>query len=87
MSGPSLSEEDVAGAYDPRPNPGPIPSTGIFDEPTRCARINAQWVSHILGVLDRLDQPDAWQGTLDQVDDARNQIRLLMVELATECPE
>ena len=39
--------------------PSPLP-VGIFDAPHVCTVINREWLSHILGVLDVLTQPDAW---------------------------
>jgi len=67
----------VRGAY-------PIPSADIFDTPTYCFEINAEWLPHILGALDVLDQPDAWEGTEADIEAARDQIRKLMA--ANLCP-
>lgn len=60
--------------YVPRPRRS-APGTAILDAPSYYTRINADWLPHILGVITALDQPDAWQGTEAEIDDARNQIR------------
>lgn len=64
--------------FAPIGKPVPIPSTNAFDAPLVCLQINEQWVAHLLGVMDALDQPDAWQGTEVQVDAARQNVRELM---------
>lgn len=71
--------------YAPRSIPGPIPGTGIFDDPATCPKINVQWLKHIIGVLDALDQPDAWEGDTDAVFLARQQIRALILAFASLC--
>lgn len=75
--------------YAPRPNPLPIPTAGIFDSPCVCFSINAEWAGHFLGVMDALDQPDAWVGTDAEIDAARNQVReaLLMLMGGGVCCE
>jgi len=82
------SDEDFAiirPYYAPRPEPGPIPEPGIFDDPVACVRINRSWIPHILGILDALDQIDAWQGTSEQIDAARGEIQALMIALMQPC--
>lgn len=68
----------VAPVYDPRGS-NLIPAVAIDEYPYYCAKINKQWFGHILGVLARLDQPDAWQGTASEIEDARNEIRRFIV--------
>lgn len=60
--------------YAPRMSPQQIPPGGIFDAPTRCIAVNDFWLSHILGTLHVLEQPDAWVGTDEQVEAATNQV-------------
>lgn len=73
--------------YDPRLNPLPAPSVGIFDEPTVAICINSQWASHIDGVLERLRQADAWLGDEAEQYRAIQEIEKLLVALAigSEC--
>lgn len=71
--------------YIPRPEPGPIPPSNVLVEPTRCARINDGWASHVLGVLDALDQPDAWIGTDEEIEAARQQVREIGLQLSSIC--
>lgn len=60
--------------YAPFIKPVPIPTAQAFDEPTRCLRVNEQWVGYILGALDVLDQFDVWEGGEEQVFNARQQV-------------
>src|SRR6187549_2424932 len=71
--------------YVPRPEPLLIPTPNIFDEPTRCFKINQFWASHVLGVLDALDQPDTWIGTDEEIEAARQQIREAIAVFSKEC--
>lgn len=70
-------------------SPVPIPDVAWNETPTRCIRVNAQWCSYILGALECLDQPDVWQGTDEQIFDARQQVREIMLAVmgAQECEE
>lgn len=49
--------------WDTRHTPAPIPGAGVFDEPRQKIVVNAEWMSHIVGVMERLLVPDAWAGT------------------------
>jgi len=69
----------------PRPDPLPIPDTNIFDEPLVGFCMNSKWASHVLGVLEALDQPDAWIGTDEEIFLARQQISELAVKLGMDC--
>lgn len=87
-----MSERPIRWDYDllqspfvPRPVPGDIPPTLIDEEPTRCAIINVQWLKHIYGVLEALNQPDAWNGTDEQIFSARQEIEKLIATLSEEC--
>lgn len=73
--------------YSPRKNPLPIPTTGIFDAPYACVKINYSWVSHIIGVLEVLRDLDSWLGTDEQQDGAIQEIEKLLAMLDTACPE
>lgn len=72
-------------AYVPRPDPLPIPVPNIFDAPTMCIKINEFWASHLIGALDVLDQVDSWQGSPEEVEAARQQVRELIVKLGEYC--
>lgn len=62
--------------------PMPIPSTAWNEAPLRCIQINAQWASYLLGLVDLLDAPDAWQGSKVEVDAARDQVREIALAIA-----
>jgi hypothetical protein len=72
----------------PREEPleSPLP-VGIFDEPYVCLKINRQWWSHIIGVLDALRQPDAWVGDDQAILEATEQIDFLMASAEEACEE
>lgn len=74
--------------FAPRMSPRPAPPVGIFDEPQVCVRLNRAWASHVVGVLDVLDQDDAWLGNADEVFRARQEIARLLAALdAGNCGE
>ena len=52
--------------YDPRYFGAPVPSSGVFDQPTVQICLNKKWASHIGGILDRLVHDDAWIGTAEE---------------------
>lgn len=60
--------------YTPVYKPLPIPESGAFDAPLFCLRVNTDWVGYIIGMLDALDQSDAWKGSESEVFAARQQI-------------
>lgn len=62
-----------------------IPAASWNEEPTRTLTVNTEWVSHILGALEVLDQDDTWNGTDEERDAARQQVREIIVCLATSC--
>lgn len=68
--------------FAPRLGKFTIPDTSILAPVTYCLKVNVKWLPHVLGVLTALDQPDAWQGTPSQIDNARNEIRLLKASIA-----
>lgn len=73
--------------YAPRTEPKPIPTTAWNDAPLSCLEVNDKWVSHILGALNVLDQPDAWIGDDDEVFAARQQVNEIMLSLMPQCPK
>lgn len=73
--------------YAPRTEPLEIPEERWDEAPTVCPRINRTWVSHIIGVLLALDQPDAWIGSAEEIDDARQQVNEIIAHFPVECGE
>lgn len=73
--------------YAPRPQPTIIPTAAWTDAPLFCLAVNDEWVSHILGVMTALDQPDTWIGTEDEIYAARQQVNEIMLALMTTCEE
>lgn len=71
--------------YAPRLQATPIPGARWDDEPLYCLKVNDEWVSHILGVLGAMDQPDTWVGTPDEIYDARQQVNEIMVAFMENC--
>lgn len=71
--------------YAPRHDATPIPTAAWNDEPLYCLEVNDQWVSHILGVLVALDQPDTWIGTSEEIDAARQQVNEIMAAFMAAC--
>jgi hypothetical protein len=70
-----------------RTQPTPIPATAWNDDPLFCLKINDQWVSHVIGVLTALDQPDTWLGTPEEVYAARQQVNEVILALMTACED
>jgi hypothetical protein len=72
----------------PREEPlqSPLP-VGIFDAPYVCLKVNRQWWSHVIGVLDVLTQPDAWTGSEEDVQLAIEEIEALMASAEEACEE
>lgn len=60
--------------YAPRPFRTPIPAAHWDDCPIRCIGINDEWLSHLIGLLEALDQPDTWLGTYTEIQDTRDQV-------------
>lgn len=69
----------------PRRKPMPIPSIGIFDDPTVCLKVNREWYSHVLGVLQVLCEPDAWEGSDDEILDAIGEIEKMLATAEENC--
>lgn len=49
---------------------------------TVCVNIPVNWIAHILGVMEALDQPDTWDGSESEVESARQVVREIMNSLA-----
>lgn len=64
----------------PRQKPRIPPTSGIFDNPTRCIKVNAEWWSHISGAVALLSDPDAWTGTPEEIKFAEFQINRFLGE-------
>lgn len=62
-------------------NGWPIPSDGIFDEPTFQICVNRQWANRLASAISRLAWRDAWQGTDQEQQDAVEQINIFLAEL------
>lgn len=60
--------------YNPRKHPMPIPDERWDEGECWCLSVNRRWGSHILGVLDLLDQWDTWIGTDEEIEAARIQV-------------
>lgn len=73
--------------YAPRLKATPIPGAAWNDAPLFCLKLNDEWVSHVLGVLTALDQPDTWLGTNEEIYAARQQVNQIMVALMTLCED
>lgn len=73
--------------YAPRIKATPIPTAAWNDAPLFCLKVNDEWVSHLLGVMTALDQPDTWLGTKEQIDAARAQVNEIMAALMEACEE
>lgn len=72
--------------WDTRFRPLPVPTEGIFDEPTASICINVKWLAHLDGLLSRLLWLDAWQG--DRVTQLRGvgEVVKLMASLIERNP-
>lgn len=84
-----VTDSDIRAAlieprFAPRTEPAPIPSEAWNETPTRTLTVNSAWVSHILGALEVLDQDDTWQGSDDEREAARQQVREMIVQLSRE---
>lgn len=64
--------------FPPRLGKFVVPGAGVFDAPFYCLIINVEWIGHLVGVLDALDQLDAWVGTSEEIEFARQEVRRLI---------
>lgn len=71
--------------YAPRLKPTPIPTAAWNDEPLFCLQVNDEWVSHIIGALTVLDQPDTWLGDEDEIRATRQQVNEIILAFMEVC--
>lgn len=71
--------------YDPRPEPTPIPEAAWNSTPLLCLSVNEEWASHIIGLLEVLDQSDTWVGTPEEIEAARENVRNIVAAIMTTC--
>jgi microcystin-dependent protein len=65
---------------------GDLPAPLIDAPPTMCLKINVDWIRHVYGVIDALDQDDAWNGNEETRNFARSEVRRLLASIY-ECTE
>lgn len=73
--------------YAPRLKALPIPTALWNDEPLVCVQLNDEWVSHIIGVLIALDQPDTWDGNASEIYAARQQVNEIILAFMEVCDD
>jgi len=78
---PSRINPQIIYPYDPRFVPLPAPVHDVFDEPSIMLCINAEWASHLDGLLERLLYFDAWDGTDEERERAIGQVWRLLASL------
>jgi len=59
-----------------------IPEGAFDDGPLREFRISESWMSHVLGVVERLRFPSAWSGSDSEIDAAVTEAERLLVALS-----
>lgn len=90
MSDPTIGrteQEQIERGYPfiVRRNPQPIPAAAIDAQPAACALINLEWLAHIVGAIEAINQPDAWQGTDEEIYQAQQQLEALAAAFSTIC--
>lgn len=73
-----IEADEFRYAPTPRRDERAAPDVGIFDEPTRCLKINLQWWSHISGMIDVLSASDMWAGDDEEKTRAIREIAALL---------
>lgn len=73
--------------YSVRPKSTPIPDANWDEEPTICLNVNEEWASHIIGLLEALDQADTWEGTPEEIEAARENARHIILGFMEGCDE
>jgi hypothetical protein len=66
----------------PHQVPTVAPSVGIFDSPATITPINREWLGYVLGVADILTELDAWEGSPEEIYEARSKITEFLYRLA-----
>lgn len=69
---PHVLWPDILRPYAPVTKPQPVPISAPFDEPCECLFVNAEWRGYLVGALEVLDQVDAWDGTDEEIQTARD---------------
>ena len=59
----------------------PVPPVSWDDAPVYRVRFGGAWLGAVVGVLSALDQYDAWQGTDEQIFDARQAVREIIASI------
>lgn len=77
MKGTDVRPE-ILRPFDPRHVPLPAPTPDICDAPTVTICVNAEWWSHLDGMISRLLYRDAWQGSNDEIDRAIESIQEIL---------
>ncbi len=78
---PAHYSPEVMPYYDPLGvHPHDIPDVGIFDEPRVYTCINARWLSHLTGMMERLLYLDAWKGTEAEKYSAIDKVTKIIAE-------
>lgn len=76
--------------YDPISSPTVAPATSATESPIRVLCINAEWATHVIGVLQRLERSDAWLGDDDEQYRIQNELATIIARLSMpfvgDCP-
>jgi hypothetical protein len=67
----------------PRKHPIETPNTQYNTDPAVFWKISRAWLPHVIGSLEALTQPDAWQGTPEQIFDTIQEAEKLMIQEIT----
>lgn len=72
---------EILRPYDVRHVPLPPPESAVTDAPFVRLCINSKWVSHVDGLIERLLYRDAWSGLDADIENAIQQVRVLLALL------
>ena len=72
---------EILSPYDVRHVPLPPPDTAVTDAPFVRLCVNSKWISHVDGMMERLLYRDAWRGTDVEIENAIQQVRVLLALL------
>jgi len=65
--------------------PTPVPAQNVDDSPKFCIEVNSFWAGIIIGLLDRANDPDFWQGDDEEITHAVDQIEVLIGQFENGC--
>jgi len=68
----------LAATFAPRTDRPSAPAAGSLDAPLVWLRVNADWLGHVVGLLDALTEPDAWAGDEVERDRAVQEVERLL---------